>query len=88
MERIVASPIECRENAAECLGWANGAKSNKERDIFLQMARAWLSAAVKSEVGPQLEATSGGGTYRDHPALSRQVAPLKPSDMLRRRAAR
>ena len=84
----MASPIECRENAAECLDLAKGAKSIRERDSFLQMARTWLSAAIKMEAGSKLQAASGVGTYRDRPAPSRQVTPLKPSDMMRRRAVR
>ena len=29
--------------------WARTAKTDKERDIFLQMARAWLDAAARHE---------------------------------------
>jgi hypothetical protein len=79
MERIVASSNEYRANAAECVGWAKTAKSVKERDIFLQMANTWLRAAV------DLEAASGAVAYRDRPASTRRIPPLKPSDMLRYR---
>ena len=34
-----------REYAEEHLGWAKTARSTKERQIFLQMAQAWLEAA-------------------------------------------
>jgi hypothetical protein len=40
---------ECRENAAECFGWAKRAKSVKEQEIFLQMASTWLMAATNLE---------------------------------------
>jgi hypothetical protein len=43
---------EFREFASECLDWAKSAKSDTERDIFLQMAQAWLEAATRSEAGP------------------------------------
>jgi hypothetical protein len=46
-ERIVAN--EYREYAAECLEWAATAKSDREREIFLQMANAWLGAAFCAE---------------------------------------
>jgi hypothetical protein len=35
-----------REYAAEHLGWAKTARSDRERQTFEQMARAWLEAAV------------------------------------------
>ena len=75
----MASSNEYRANAAECAGWAKSAKSVKERDIFLQMASTWLSAAIN------LEARSRAVVYRDRPAPPRRIAPLKPSDMLRHR---
>jgi hypothetical protein len=40
---------ELRENAEECMGWARSARSDKERSIFLQMARAWSEVAVRRE---------------------------------------
>jgi hypothetical protein len=46
------SSNEFLEFAEECLGWAKTARSDNERDIFLQMAEAWLDAAKRSEVGP------------------------------------
>ena len=35
-----------RENADECFTWARTARSDREREIFLEMARAWLDAAT------------------------------------------
>jgi hypothetical protein len=43
------SPKDFRENAEECLGWARTARTVKERDIFLQIARAWREAADRCE---------------------------------------
>src|SRR4029079_3616378 len=50
---VVSSAKEYRENANECLGWARTAKTDRERDIFLQMARAWLDAAARLERASQ-----------------------------------
>ena len=41
----VVSAQEYRENAQECLAWARSARSERERDIFLEMAKTWLRAA-------------------------------------------
>jgi len=30
------------------LGWARTAKSDRERDIFVEMANTWLAAAVRA----------------------------------------
>ena len=40
---------EFYENADECLGWANTAKTERERLIFMQMRDAWLEAERKWE---------------------------------------
>jgi hypothetical protein len=36
-------------NAEECFGWARSARSNREREIFVQMANAWREAAIAAE---------------------------------------
>jgi hypothetical protein len=48
----VTTPKEYREYADECLGWAKTAKSDREREIFLQMAQTWLEAATRAENSP------------------------------------
>jgi hypothetical protein len=40
------SAVEFRKHAAEHLDWARTATSDKERETFQQMARAWLEAAA------------------------------------------
>jgi hypothetical protein len=45
----VASAREFRAFADECMEWAKTAKSDREREIFLQMAQTWLQAAVLRE---------------------------------------
>ena len=49
-ERVVSMAKEYRAYAAECMVWAEGAKSDAERDRFLEMAKAWLQAAAVSEL--------------------------------------
>jgi len=46
---VASVVIEFRENAKECIGWARTARSDRERQIFLQMARAWTEAADRRE---------------------------------------
>jgi hypothetical protein len=46
---ISSSPDQFREFADEAADWARTARSDKERAIFLQMARTWLEAAVALE---------------------------------------
>jgi len=43
------SAKEFREYADECFDWAKTAKSDKERNIFLQMAQTWLEAVARAE---------------------------------------
>jgi len=44
---VVSSLDVCRQNAEECLGWARTARTDRERDIFLQIAHAWSEATEK-----------------------------------------
>jgi hypothetical protein len=43
---IMPSAKEYRAYVEKCIGWAEGAKTDDERDIFLQMAKGWLEAAL------------------------------------------
>jgi hypothetical protein len=45
---VASSPEEYRVYAEECFDWARTARTERERDIFLQMARTWLEAAVRA----------------------------------------
>ena len=49
------SAAKFREYAAEHLDWAETAKSERERQTFQQMARAWLEAAVLWDVAHATE---------------------------------
>jgi hypothetical protein len=42
----MASAKEFRDYADECKKWAKCAKTNRERDIFLQLAKSWMDAAL------------------------------------------
>jgi hypothetical protein len=51
----VATAYEFYDYADEHLAWAETAKTERERAIFLQMAVAWLEVAQQSEVGARAE---------------------------------
>ena len=61
---MAASPKEFREFAQECMRWAGDTKSQRHRQVLLEMARTWLQAAL------ELESSLG---------LSRGGAPLRSS---------
>ena len=46
---IMDTPDHYRAYAEECLGWARTAKTDREREIFIEMARTWLKAAARFE---------------------------------------
>jgi hypothetical protein len=45
----VSSPEDYRAYADECFDWARTARTENEREIFLQMARTWLEAAARAK---------------------------------------
>jgi hypothetical protein len=48
---MAASPEEFREFAQECLRWAGETKSDRHRQVLLEMARTWIQAALEVEGG-------------------------------------
>jgi len=46
---MAASPTDFREFAQECLRWAGDTKSDRHRQVLLEMARTWIQAAVELE---------------------------------------
>jgi hypothetical protein len=48
MEAAMGS-VEFRANAEEHLDWARTARTDRGREIFLQMAKVWLEAAARAE---------------------------------------
>jgi hypothetical protein len=58
---------ECHQYADECVRWAAKAKTEDERKTFLDMARAWIQAAL----------LFGGGTA---PGATNRTTPLPAQD--------
>ena len=48
---MAATPQEFRDFAQECLRWAGETKSDRHRQVLLEMARTWIQAAVELESG-------------------------------------
>jgi hypothetical protein len=68
----MSSAEEYRKYADECLGWAKAAKSDKEREAFLDMAKAWLAAihhaAIHQIESKHVAERHDGGFPRDSAA--------------------
>jgi hypothetical protein len=47
------APAELREFAQECLRWAGETKSERHRQVLLEMARTWLQGAMEIEGSPE-----------------------------------
>jgi hypothetical protein len=58
LEDQVAAAHEFYDYADEHFGWAETARTERERAIFLQMAAAWLEAAQQWEAGSSRERSS------------------------------
>jgi hypothetical protein len=50
---VAASSQEFREFAQECLRWAGETKSERHRQVLLEMARTWLQGAMEIEGSPE-----------------------------------
>jgi hypothetical protein len=59
---MAASPKEFREFAQECMRWAGDTKSQRHRQVLLEMARTWLQAALELE--SSLGLSPGGAPLR------------------------
>jgi hypothetical protein len=46
---MAASPKEFREFAQECARWADETRSERHRQVLLDMAKTWMQAAVQLE---------------------------------------
>jgi hypothetical protein len=46
---MAASPKEFREFAHDCLRWADETKSERHRQVLLDMAKTWMQAASQLE---------------------------------------
>ncbi len=49
----MASAMQYREYAEECLTWAKEAQSDEDREALIQLAQDWLQAAIKAEPLPK-----------------------------------
>jgi hypothetical protein len=59
---MAASRKDLREFAQECLRWAGDTKSERHRQVLLEMARTWIQAAVELE--SSLGLSPGGAPLR------------------------
>jgi hypothetical protein len=66
---VVSSVEELRAYADEHLGWAKTARTDRERNIFLQMAKTWLEAAAQVDSRMPLTEPSPTGSVTDHQLL-------------------
>jgi len=63
---------EYRSYAAECMEWAKTARSDQERNTFLEMAKTWLQAAT---VADRASLPSVNGAIRPSPSVSTDPHP-------------
>jgi hypothetical protein len=57
----MVTPHEMREFALECLRWSDETDNASQRDIMLQLAKTWMTAANKIDV----HVANGGETFPD-----------------------
>ena len=76
----MAAAHEFYDYADEHFGWAETAKTERERAIFLQMAAAWLEVAQQWEAG---KPTNGDG----RPATARRPSTSPSPDCKLKRSA-
>ena len=78
-----------RGNADECFTWARTARSDREREIFLEMARAWLDAAiVASHRMSPIKPTASLSRFRDNRKQQAKISSRLPAGGARRRYSR
>jgi hypothetical protein len=65
-----SSAEEFREFAQECLRWAGETRSERHRQVLLEMARTWIQAALEVE-------GSAGRSPEAAPLRSSKARPAK-----------
>jgi hypothetical protein len=81
----MSSATEYREYATQCVGWAKIAKTDQERDIFLQMAKSWMDAALIArarEVPPLSPALTKPPSDRDGNATAQAVKLISGESLI------
>lgn len=64
---VVSLADQYRAYADECFGWARTAETDREREIFIQMAQTWLAAAVRAataDASQPVEHSAAGAPQR------------------------
>jgi hypothetical protein len=59
----VSSAEQYRSYANECIAWAKTARTERERKIFLEMARTWTEAALIAKKRDALSKTTPNRTH-------------------------
>jgi hypothetical protein len=77
MGRSTSNADAYRRNADECIEWAKTAKSDFERNTFLQMAQTWLAAAVYAD-SQSRGRRSDAGRSRAHASRPRDPPEDRP----------
>jgi hypothetical protein len=72
------SPTEYRKFAQECLEWAKTARSDRERDIFLQMSETWIVAAALAERRQASQDSSESDDTMDHQDVAKAAGFFRP----------
>ena len=71
------SPVECKEQAAQCRRMAEG-EPNRVQAILMDMARTWDRLAIEAEISQ-----GGAPSLRVIPPLPSQASPKPSSQKLR-----
>jgi hypothetical protein len=53
MAATVASPLEYRRFADECLIWANKVHNQRHRNMLLEIARTWMQTASQIDLAQE-----------------------------------
>jgi hypothetical protein len=62
----MTTPADYRQFADECIRWAHKAKTEEERQRFVEMASAWSQAASFEEDKPPIFARAAPKSKRTH----------------------
>jgi hypothetical protein len=85
-----SSPEEFRAFADECITWAKTAQSEEEGQVFLQMARTWIEAAMAMERKPGIvhRAPRSDRAKMDRQGAAKRDLPCRDRPNIRTSASR